>query len=307
MSFDKDVLVSVNDVNVTLGAAHILRGVSFQVHRGEVVAIMGANGSGKSTLMKTLIGVHHPSSGTVQMPPRNAIGYVPQRVAATGGLPATAQEVVASGLLGKRRLGLGRGWQAEVQRALGMVGLADRANSATIHLSGGQQQRVLIARALVRHPELLIMDEPVAGVDQPTQRQFAATLKTLIDSGITIIVVLHELGELEPLITRAVVLRAGQVIYDGPPPRSTAEHAEPGHQHVHHPGQDVDALPPDESGFTSMQQPMSALTKHRRGGGFETPLTLSVVPDDAAVGAAGFTSQPEKFGPKNFGQEPNHV
>lgn len=257
-----DVLVDVRDLNVTLGAAHILRGISFQVHRGEVVAIMGANGSGKSTLMKTLIGVNKPSSGSVTMPPPDTVGYVPQRVAATGGLPATAEEVVASGLLGQRRLRLPRGWRERVSAALAQVDLADRASAATIHLSGGQQQRVLIARALVRNPQLLIMDEPVAGVDQPTQEQFAQTLAGLIAQGITIIVVLHELGELAPLITRAIVLRQGLVVHDGAPPRATGEHGEPDHIHVHHDFEGSGA-PPAEYGFPELQQGVPAFTKHK--------------------------------------------
>jgi len=257
-----DVLVDVEDLNVTIGAAHILRGISFQVRRGEVVAIMGANGSGKSTLMKTLIGVNKPSTGFVRMPPPDVVGYVPQRVSATGGLPATAEEVVASGLLGQRRLRLPRGWRERVAAALAQVGLADRASEATIHLSGGQQQRVLIARALVRNPELLIMDEPVAGVDQPTQEQFAETLAGLIAQGITIIVVLHELGELAPLITRAIVLRQGVVVHDGAPPPATGSHGEPDHVHVHH-EVDADGAPPAEYGFTDLRPGVPAFTQHK--------------------------------------------
>lgn len=100
-------------------------------------------------------------------------------------------------------------------------------------LSGGQHQRVLIARALASEPELLIMDEPMAGVDLASQEVLAATLREQVANGATVLLVLHELGPLEPLIDRAVVLRDGCVVHDGPPPQAVGQHALPGHDHVH--------------------------------------------------------------------------
>ncbi|TWG75797.1 zinc transport system ATP-binding protein [Cellulosimicrobium cellulans J34] len=113
------------------------------------------------------------------------------------------------------------------------MGLADRADDSTAELSGGQQQRVLIARALVRRPDLLVLDEPVAGVDKPSQEAFAATMTRLVDDGLTVLVVLHELGALAPLVERAVVLRHGRVVHDGAPPRASSTHAGATHQHLH--------------------------------------------------------------------------
>lgn len=233
--------VEAAGVHVHLGASHILRGVGLKVARGEVVALLGANGSGKSTLVRTLVGVIPPSAGTVRVlghplgsdVPWGDVGYVPQRVSAGATVPSTAAEVVASGLLHGRRLRLPRGWRARVRDALDLVGLADRADDATSRLSGGQQQRVLIARALVREPELLVLDEPVAGVDRPSQEAFAATMARLVDEGLTVLVVLHELGELAPLVTRCVVLRHGRVVHDGAPPRPHGGHDAVGHEHVH--------------------------------------------------------------------------
>ncbi len=92
---------------------------------------------------------------------------------------------------------------------------------------------MLIARALVRRPDLLVLDEPVAGVDKPSQETFAATMSRLVGQGLTVLVVLHELGALAPLIGRAVVLRHGRVVHDGAPPRPAATHAGPTHQHQH--------------------------------------------------------------------------
>jgi zinc transport system ATP-binding protein len=100
-------------------------------------------------------------------------------------------------------------------------------------LSGGQHQRVLIARALACEPELLIMDEPMAGVDLASQEILAKTLRAQVEAGASVLLVLHELGPLEPLIDRAVVLRDGCVLHDGPPPEAVGQHALPGHDHVH--------------------------------------------------------------------------
>lgn len=92
---------------------------------------------------------------------------------------------------------------------------------------------MLIARALASEPELLIMDEPMAGVDLASQEVLAATLRDQVAQGASVLLVLHELGPLEPLIDRAVVLRDGCVLHDGPPPRAVGQHALPGHDHVH--------------------------------------------------------------------------
>lgn len=162
------------------------------------------------------------------------MGYVPQRTTAAGGVPATVTEIVSSGRLARTRFGLfGKGDRDAVREALERVGMADRAKDSVNALSGGQHQRVLIARALVARPELLIMDEPMAGVDLASQEILAGTLKTQVEAGTTVLLVLHELGPLEPLIDRAVVLRDGCVLHDGPPPRAVGQHALPGHDHVH--------------------------------------------------------------------------
>ncbi|MEV5957208.1 metal ABC transporter ATP-binding protein [Streptomyces sp. NPDC051987] len=235
-------VISLRGVSAELGSRPVLRGIDLTVRRGEVVALLGANGSGKSTAIRTIIGQVPASGGELELfgTPRRAfrdwsrVGYVPQRTTAAGGVPATVTEVVAAGRLSRTRFGLFRRADHEaVRRALDLVGMADRAKDNVEALSGGQHQRVLIARALVAEPELLIMDEPMAGVDLASQEILAGTLREQVRQGTTVLLVLHELGPLEPLIDRAVVLRDGCVLHDGPPPRAVGQHALPGHDHVH--------------------------------------------------------------------------
>ncbi|MFE3632855.1 metal ABC transporter ATP-binding protein [Streptomyces cellostaticus] len=235
-------VIAMRGVTAELGARPVLRGIDLTVRRGEVVALLGANGSGKSTAIRAIIGRVPASDGTIELfgTPRRGfrdwarVGYVPQRTTAAGGVPATVSEIVSSGRLSRTRFGLFRRADREaVRRALELVGMADRAGDPVNALSGGQHQRVLIARALVAEPELLIMDEPMAGVDLASQEVLASTLREQVARGTTVLLVLHELGPLEPLIDRAVVLRDGCVLHDGPPPKAVGQHALPGHDHVH--------------------------------------------------------------------------
>ncbi|MFB9836174.1 ATP-binding cassette domain-containing protein, partial [Actinoallomurus acaciae] len=120
-----------------------------------------------------------------------------------------------------------------VDQALTAVGMAERARDPAQELSGGQQQRVLIARALAGEPDAFVMDEPTAGVDARSQETLAGTLRELVGQGRTVVLVAHELGPLEPLITRSVVLEAGLIVHEGMPPVPQGECARPGHDHVH--------------------------------------------------------------------------
>jgi len=232
--------LEASDVHVALQGAEILHGVSLTAAPGEVVALMGGNGSGKSTFVRSIVGAIPHTSGSIAIFGESAsrasstsMGYVPQRVSAAGGVSATAREVVASGLLGHRALRAPRDAQARVLAALRELGVEDLAAKDVSRLSGGQQQRVLIARALVRRPRLLILDEPMAGVDLQSQLALAHALGHLKADGVAMVVVVHELGALTRLIDRAVVLERGAVVHEGAPPQDLGVHALPGHDHEH--------------------------------------------------------------------------
>lgn len=235
----RPVLVA-RDVRVSLQGTEILHGVDIDASPGQVVALMGGNGSGKSTFVRALVGAVPTTAGSIEIfgepaspTARTRVGYVPQRMTASGGLAATALEVVTSGLLGHRALRPGRGATQKAIEALATLGVEDLARRDVAHLSGGQQQRVLISRALVRDPQLLILDEPMAGVDLQSQVAFAHALGHLKEAGVAIVIVLHELGAIARHIDQAVVIEHGCITYVGTPPQDLGVHALPGHDHEH--------------------------------------------------------------------------
>ncbi|PJJ54062.1 zinc transport system ATP-binding protein [Mumia flava] len=218
--------LAISDLRVALGGRTVVRGVDLTVRRGEFVVLLGSNGSGKSTLMRAALGLLPTHGGEVRLfgtPLRSfrdhaRIGYVPQRSTAASGVPSTVREVVMSGRLARRRfVGVaGRADRGAVAEAISAVGMGAYAHAPAAELSGGQQQRVMIARGLVGDPDLLVLDEPTAGVDLAHQVSLATLFGQLLAEGRSIFMIAHELGPFEPLINRAVVLRDGRVAYDGP-------------------------------------------------------------------------------------------
>jgi zinc transport system ATP-binding protein len=247
-------VVQVTDGAVELGGRPVLRGIDVAVRAGEVLAVLGANGSGKSTLVRTMMGLVPTVRGEVRLfgTPRadfrewHRVGFVPQRVTAASGVPASVREVVASGRLSRRRAFWPRRREDReaVEQAIDAVGLSDKARDGVSTLSGGQQQRVLIARALAGLPDLLVLDEPTAGVDVQSQQVFADALRALVARGATIVLVAHDLGPLGPLVDRTLVMRDGRVAYDGPPIDAFTDVEAPhGHDHRTHDPAFVDHSP----------------------------------------------------------------
>jgi zinc transport system ATP-binding protein len=237
-------VISVRDAAFGYSGHAAVRVESLEIRAGEVVALLGANGSGKTTLMKGMLGLVDRLAGDVsllgkpvdQLRGRTPIGYLPQRQSAAGPIPVTVRELVRSGLLSRRRrLGL-RGDDDAVKRSLEVVGLGGLASTRIDRLSGGQQRRALLARALVGGSRLLLLDEPFAGVDQANQEAIADSLDVLLHDGLTLVVVLHELGPLEPLVTRVVVMDGGAVRFDGALDDAPPQLLHMGHDHDPHGG-----------------------------------------------------------------------
>jgi zinc transport system ATP-binding protein len=236
-------LLYCRGADVGYGDTRVVRGADLAIAAGEVVALVGPNGSGKSTLIRGLLGLADLQRGDIRLfgepvadlTERSRVGYVPQREAAAGIVPVSVRELVATGRLPRGRWWdprLGRADRDAITTALQTVGLHHRSGDRVATLSGGQQRRALIARALAGEPELLVMDEPLAGVDADSQQALADTLAALAGDGVTQLIVLHELGPLDPIITRVVAMENGRIVFDGP---HTAEsHATyASHQHAH--------------------------------------------------------------------------
>ena len=233
-------VIDARAVTVDLDGTTVLRGIDLVVNAGEFVAILGANGSGKSTLVRALVGLV-PHGGSVKLfdtdlkafRDHHRLGYMAQRPDISSGVPATVTEVVLSGALSRRPF---FGWPSRADRAAGAdliarVGMKRHANRPIANLSGGQQQRVHIARALITEPDLVVMDEPTAGVDAESAAVFADLLAELRERGTAIVMVAHELGPLGALVDRAVHIVDGLVEYDGPATGpGTHDHA---HDHSH--------------------------------------------------------------------------
>lgn len=213
----------VEDLTVTYGANPVLWDIDLDIPPGVMCAIVGPNGAGKSTLIKAALGLVRPVAGHVRFlgrpigQMRGQIGYVPQRHSVDWDFPTTARDVVEMGLY--RDLGWlrrpGKAEHALSLAALAEVGMQDYADRQISQLSGGQQQRVFIARALVQDAPILILDEPMAGVDASTEAIIIALLKKLRDAGRTVIVVHHDLTTVQSYFDWLVMLNV-RIIAQGP-------------------------------------------------------------------------------------------
>ena len=180
---DRDILLACRDASLGYEHRALLEHLTFTVRAGDYLCVVGENGSGKSTLMKSLLGLLPPLVGTIDCPAQRAgaIGYLPQQTSAQRDFPATVSEVVLSGFANKR--GLHFFYSAAEKSAalmnMGKLGVLELQNRCYRELSGGQQQRVLLARALCAADRLLILDEPVTGLDPAATQDLYKTLRYL--------------------------------------------------------------------------------------------------------------------------------
>lgn len=224
-------VVEVVGLTVGYGARTILEDVHFQVHRGEVFAILGRSGSGKSTLLKCLMGLTEPQAGEVRIAGRNlAHAYGEERRTILREIGVLFQSGALFGsmsVLENVRLPLEqftdlprRGQNLVALSALARVGLSDAAYASPSELSGGMQKRAALARAMALDPEILFLDEPSVGLDPITSASLDDLIKRLARSfGITFIVVTHELESLYTIATRAIFIdgRSRKVVAEGSP------------------------------------------------------------------------------------------
>ena len=180
----------------------VLEDLSFDIEKGDYVTIIGENGAGKSTLLKTMLGLLRPIKGKIVFDKeikKTEIGYLPQQTIAQKDFPASVWEVVLSGCLAKNGM---RPFYSKEDKALAnanieKMGLKELKNRCYRELSGGQQQRVLLARALCSSNKLLVLDEPVTGLDPKVTNQLYELVESLNKEGITIIMISHDLSVLK--------------------------------------------------------------------------------------------------------------
>ncbi len=216
-------ILDVRHLNVRYNGRAALENVTFHLHAGERVAVVGPNGAGKSTLFKVVSGVLQPSSGDVTIfgsqPGRHVcIAYIPQRSQVDWNFPVSVADVVMMGRsakLGPLNWPRKRDWDF-VQHALETVQISDLASRQISQLSGGQQQRMFIARALAQEAELMLMDEPLTGLDTPSQEGLLDLLDTLRGQNVTVMVATHDLDQAATHFDRIMLLNHRIVAFGEP-------------------------------------------------------------------------------------------
>lgn len=192
-------LINVNGVSLGYEGSPIVSDLNFKVEKGDYLCIVGENGSGKSTLMKTLLGQKHVLNGKIEFSDglhQNEIGYLPQQTEVQKDFPASVKEIVLSGCLNSCGM---NPFYSKVQKKLAAenmkkLGIDDIAKKCYRELSGGQQQRVLLARALCATKKLLVLDEPVAGLDPIVTQNLYQLISEINREGITVIMVSHDIN-----------------------------------------------------------------------------------------------------------------
>ncbi|MCH5197494.1 MAG: metal ABC transporter ATP-binding protein [Oscillospiraceae bacterium] len=205
--------ISCRDLKLGYEGKTVTEGLTFEVSRGDYLCVIGENGAGKSTLIKALLGLNPPISGSISFPgglSSSAIGYLPQHTAVQKDFPASVKEIVLSGCLGKDGFHpfYTKKQKAFAEKQMDRLGLTRLKNRCYRELSGGQRQRVLLARALCATEEILLLDEPVAGLDPKVTKEMYEIIEDLNKSGVTVIMVSHDIS--------AAVKYASRILHLGP-------------------------------------------------------------------------------------------
>ncbi len=209
-------LVRLDGVEFGYGADTVLRDVSLTIGQRDFVGVVGPSGSGKTTLLRLLLGTSRPRGGTVTRAPGLTLGYVPQLETVDWNFPVTVAECVLMARPGRGVPWPSRQERKDVARVLDRLGIGNLSDRHIRELSGGQQQRMFIARALLREPDLLLMDEPTTGVDFTSRHEVLHLLGELNAAGTAILLTTHDLNGVAAHLPSLVALN-GTIVAAGPP------------------------------------------------------------------------------------------
>lgn len=226
------VLMKADSITKTFGENEVLKGISLEVHAGEVIALIGPSGAGKSTFLRCLNYLERPTGGTLEVDGegvfadplrptkdellrlRRRVGMVFQSFNLFPHMSVIENIVLAQKLNGLRDAAQAKEYGMQL---LGKVGLAEKANAKPSQCSGGQQQRIAIARALALDPEVMLFDEPTSALDPEIADEVLSVMRDLADSGTTMIVVTHEMRFAERVADRVLLLDGGSILEEGTP------------------------------------------------------------------------------------------
>jgi ABC-type Mn2+/Zn2+ transport system ATPase subunit len=208
-------LLALQGVHARYGAVDVLEDVDLEVAPGELVGVVGPSGSGKTSLLRVITGTLRPTAGRVVRRHGLRLSYVPQVETVNWSFPVTVEECLLMARAGRRWPWRSKAEQAELDQLLEQLGLSGLGRRHIRALSGGQQQRVFIARALIRRPDLLIMDEPTSGVDVRTRHELFHLLLELNAAGLAMLLTTHDLNGVAAHVPRLVCLNR-RVLGDGP-------------------------------------------------------------------------------------------
>ena len=215
-----DDLISIRNLSIGYDGRPVLSEISLDIKRGSFTGLLGSNGSGKSTLIKTLLGIIPPLSGEIIFhspgDSQTTFGYVPQRETLDPIFLLSSFEVVLMGCCGQVRPGrpIGRAEKEWAHQCLRETGVDDLSRKRFAQLSGGQRQRVLIARALVARPNILLLDEPTAGIDASATQAIMELLRRLHEQQrLTILMVNHDLAAVRKAVQQVIWIHHGKVLH----------------------------------------------------------------------------------------------
>ena len=223
---NSNTIASVSDISFGYSLkAPILEGINLNIKRGQFIGLLGPSGSGKTTLIKILVGLIKPWHGSITFDNTSlsetrkiSLGYVPQVESVDWNFPVTVKEVVAMGIWNQSGIApwIAKKAHEKIENLLESLGINKLLSRQIRQLSGGEQQRVFLARALIRNPDILLLDEPTSGVDYNAREQIMGNLKELNASGMTIILTTHDLSEIGRKLPWVVCLNR-HIVAEGMP------------------------------------------------------------------------------------------